>query len=205
MSGLRERKKLKTQAAIVESAKRLFLSEGYAKTTMNDIAFDCDVGVGTLYNYYKSKAELLIEIFRADLPDLSVKVGEIQKNNSLHLRKKLHRTLSLFMDVFHQFPRSFYRELFAVISGQSENDREMFRGLFDVDQQSMSLVSEILEDGKKAGDLREDYAIDTSASLIYSAMVAQIMMFLFDEHVTQAQLKNHLLEQVDFLLDHGKN
>ena len=58
MPTLRERKKRKTNEAIVAEAARLFMSKGFAETTIDEIAAAAEVGVGTLYNYYKSKYEL---------------------------------------------------------------------------------------------------------------------------------------------------
>lgn len=79
MSDLRERKKTKTRETILRTAKRLFISKGYMNTSMSDIALDCEVGVGTLYNYYKSKSILLQEIFRSDLPGLSHQLEGIDR------------------------------------------------------------------------------------------------------------------------------
>ncbi len=200
MGDLRDRKKKKTKENILQSAKRLFISKGYTSITMSDIALDCEVGVGTLYNYYKSKSVLLTEIFRRELPDLSNKVEIITQNELLDFREKLHRVISLLMSVFHHFPRSFYRDIFAVISNQSENDSNVFNGMMDIDRQAMSLISGLLEEGKKSGYLPEDYQVDTSVSLIFSAMVMQIMYYLFDDQVTEADITNTLFVQIDFLL-----
>ncbi|MFX0075922.1 MAG: TetR/AcrR family transcriptional regulator [Candidatus Hermodarchaeota archaeon] len=47
---------------IIEAAERLFLSEGYEKTTMDEIARQSEFSKGTLYNYFKSKDELYLAI-----------------------------------------------------------------------------------------------------------------------------------------------
>jgi len=47
---------------ILEAAEKLFLSEGYEKTTMDDIAHQSEFSKGTLYNYFKSKDELYLAI-----------------------------------------------------------------------------------------------------------------------------------------------
>lgn len=47
---------------ILEAAEHLFLSEGYEKTTMDEIARQSEFSKGTLYNYFKSKDELYLAI-----------------------------------------------------------------------------------------------------------------------------------------------
>jgi len=59
--GLREQKKQKAQDSILQNAGNLFLTKGYAGTTLEEIAARAEIGVGTLYNYYDSKAEVFLE------------------------------------------------------------------------------------------------------------------------------------------------
>ena len=61
--GLRQRKKLRTRAAIQAAALRLFLDKGYEKTTTGEIARAADVSAGTLFNYFPTKESLLADEF----------------------------------------------------------------------------------------------------------------------------------------------
>lgn len=47
-------KKEYTCEQIVEVAKKVFLKNGYAKTSMRDIAKGTGIGVSNIYNYFKS-------------------------------------------------------------------------------------------------------------------------------------------------------
>src|SRR6478672_6464040 len=51
-----------TQRAIVESAARLFVEQGYAPTTVGQIARESGVAVQTIYNAVGSKRDLLIRV-----------------------------------------------------------------------------------------------------------------------------------------------
>lgn len=50
---------------ILKEAKRQLEENGYAKTTVRSVASALNIGVGTLYNYFKSK-DLLISAFMLD-------------------------------------------------------------------------------------------------------------------------------------------
>ena len=47
---------------ILKAALSVFSTKGYGESTMADIAEAAGVGVGTLYNYYKNKRDLLISL-----------------------------------------------------------------------------------------------------------------------------------------------
>lgn len=65
--GLRERKKLIRLQRIVAAARTLFINKGFTTTTIQDIAAEADVGLGTLYLYAKSKEDLLVLVFKDDI------------------------------------------------------------------------------------------------------------------------------------------
>ncbi len=46
---------------IVAAAIRRFSHYGYGKTTMAEIAADCDMSVGNLYRFYKNKEDIAVE------------------------------------------------------------------------------------------------------------------------------------------------
>jgi AcrR family transcriptional regulator len=59
--GLRERKKLKTRAALQTEAMRLFLKKGFAQTTIEEIADAAEVSPSTFFNYFSSKEDLVLQ------------------------------------------------------------------------------------------------------------------------------------------------
>jgi AcrR family transcriptional regulator len=60
--GLRERKKLRTRQTIVEVALRLFAEQGYAETTLSEIADAAEVSTSTFFNYFPAKDAIVFEL-----------------------------------------------------------------------------------------------------------------------------------------------
>jgi AcrR family transcriptional regulator len=73
---LRERKRARTRALIIEVAQKLFTDQGYEATTLEQICEAAEVSVPTLLAYFESKDRLALavevdalETFRVELED----------------------------------------------------------------------------------------------------------------------------------------
>jgi AcrR family transcriptional regulator len=67
----RERKKLEAKKAIISAAISLFQQKGFADTTIADIMDEADFGIGTFYNYFQSKEEILKHFLGEIIVDLN--------------------------------------------------------------------------------------------------------------------------------------
>ena len=66
----RERKKIHSKKSIVESAIKLFSQKGYQETSVADIMNEADLGIGTFYNYFESKDEILKNLLQAIVEEI---------------------------------------------------------------------------------------------------------------------------------------
>jgi len=61
-SGRRARRTEKRRHDIAEAAARVFARNGYERATTREIALEADISEGTIYNYFASKQQLLLEL-----------------------------------------------------------------------------------------------------------------------------------------------
>ncbi|WP_066644381.1 MULTISPECIES: TetR/AcrR family transcriptional regulator [unclassified Sphingomonas] len=80
---MRERKKAQRRQEIMRCAKSLFVRHGYASVLFDDIALAADVSVGTVYNYFPTKSELLFSLFEAEARDLADTVTKMSLRGTL--------------------------------------------------------------------------------------------------------------------------
>ena len=78
--GLRERKKARTKATIQHEALRLFSEQGYAETSVEQIAEAAEISPSTFFRYFPTKEEVVladfmdervVEVFRSAPAELS--------------------------------------------------------------------------------------------------------------------------------------
>lgn len=100
-----------TRRHLIDSALELFRTQGYTKTTMRSIAEAAGVSVGNAYYYFRSKDELVAELFRL-LQDehRSRSLPLLREGHNLgeHLRLILLAHLDI-LEPYHDFGAHFLR------------------------------------------------------------------------------------------------
>ena len=70
MTGLRARQKALRHKRILDAALGLFRDAGYDAVRTEDIAAAAEVSVGTLYNYFENKGDLLLALVTIEVEDV---------------------------------------------------------------------------------------------------------------------------------------
>ncbi len=70
MSGLREKQKADRERRILQAAVRKFRAEGYRAVRIDDLAEMAEVSVGTIYNYYRNKGDILIAVVAMEVEEV---------------------------------------------------------------------------------------------------------------------------------------
>jgi len=90
---------------IIEVAKKHFIEKGYYKTNLDEIAKELNIAKGTIYNYFKSKSELFIEIVKGDLENILKDLKNIVYSE-LDPKVKLEKFIDLLWDKLYEFRNS---------------------------------------------------------------------------------------------------
>lgn len=92
----KEREKVEMRRLIIEAAMRMFVEEGYEKTSIRAIADKIEYSPGTIYLYYKDKDELLYEVQRESFDKLLEAFQE--KATSKDTWKRLIQVLHTYVE-----------------------------------------------------------------------------------------------------------
>lgn len=151
---------------ILDKAFSRFGHYGFGKTTMAEIAKDCDMSAGNLYRYFENKKEIGAGCARRCMQQKAELVREIVRNNKLNPDAKLKQFALDLLDYMHQqfSDQPPLMELIDFIS------RERWDIVQNYMEQERSLLSEILSEGNRSGEYKIADVMETAkwiqASLI---------------------------------------
>jgi len=60
---LRDKQKAEVKSALLRAGEKLFMTNGFTETTIEEITGTAEVARGTFYNYFQTKEDLALEIF----------------------------------------------------------------------------------------------------------------------------------------------
>ena len=151
----RQREKEQRREQILDTARSLLLKKGIDATSMNQIARDAELSVGTLYLYFKNKESLFAALQEEGLDLLYTKIKE-ESTKGLTPREKLERVALAYLDFSEE-----HRKYFDIINYFLTSPEIVFPPSLKsrVDEhvnRILSVVEDILKEGvSKDADDRE--------------------------------------------------
>lgn len=147
----RERKKEATKSNILQTAINLFAKQGFNATTMNQIAEEADVAMGTLYNYFASKEAFIGEYIKQVVEEKYAELGkELQgKANTYKKLKFLCDVAGRWTENNRSFMEVYCLDPWHYCFGPTE--KEVPRSGFD------EILAGIFTEGQQRGEIRRDF------------------------------------------------
>jgi len=186
--GLQEKKKIKRRKRILAAATRLFQTRGYADTTINAIAGKADVGVGTIYNYFSSKNEILLNII-ADI------LLEKKSDKTIHENdpaQTVIRFLSYYMDEFSIFEKEIWRSWFAALF----QEPNLFERAYELDMKIVGELAGICEEMQAKRMMTDKVPPLEAAKLLYTPFISLVMSYIMLEDMDIQAAKKEFGSQV---------
>ena len=163
--GLRERKKLKTKAAIQREAMRLFLERGFEATTVEDIAEAVEISPSTFFNYFPSKEEV---VFEDELDPLILTAFDAQPSD-VHPIRRLRMAMQSVFGRLTPEQDKVMRERMQLLATTPELRGAML-------SQFASLVDQISHLlGPRVGKKRDDFAVHNIAGAVLGVLLAAML------------------------------
>ena len=154
---------------ILDAAIRVFARQGFHSTRVSDIADEAGVAYGLVYHYFKSKDEVLNELF-SERWSLLLSAIEESDHEGISPRAKLEAVAGFIVDSYRHDP-----ELMKVIIVEVTRAANSFgRTHLSEIRRAYDSIAKIVADGQEAGVFRRD--IDpTFASMSFYGAVEQLL------------------------------
>lgn len=143
------------ESLILEGRKTL-IEKNYKELNIRDIAKNCNIAIGTFYNYFSNKEEFVSEIFKDDWRN-TLNLAERLKTSEEPLKEKIRKIYISMQDFVDKYISIFYE--IAMLKGyESKRDYDM--------QDIYVKVQEILSIEKNRGNIKSPLSIEKLAHFI---------------------------------------
>lgn len=170
---------------IITAAKHLFLSKGYAGTTMNDIADKSELSRRTLYHYFDSKEAVSLAAAEETLERILKEIGIIHATSKTGL-ERLHKTLEVYRNMYETDPGGFHFiiSFSDAIQTLGEEHDQVSRCLAQV-KRIVSSISMFIREGIKDGSLNPLPHPDLTAAVLVSLAQNAIQNSVTDRDIVR--------------------
>jgi AcrR family transcriptional regulator len=160
---------------ILDAAIRVFARQGFHATRVSDIADEAGVAYGLVYHYFRSKDEVLNELFVERWSLLLSAIEETDRNRDTP-RAKLAAVAAFIVESYRHDP-----ELMKVIIVEVTRAANSFgRTHLPEIRRAYQSIAKIVEDGQKAGAFRTDVAPLFASMSFYGAIEQLLSGWIFD-------------------------
>lgn len=196
--GLRDRQKQQRAQRILRVAERLFARNGYAATAMENVAAGAKLAVGTIYNYFPSKTDLLLAIIGRETDSVLQRGREIIEKPGKEALETIIALTDLFVDDLLKGDRRLWRELMAaaITSPGSIGAR-----LFEADTQLMALLAEVIARCKASGAFPDSLDEGRAATVIYSICFSMLMAYFIDDRLAAEVIRGEIHRGIEIAVN----
>jgi AcrR family transcriptional regulator len=178
--GRRARQKAERERRILRAAEVLFARRGYARTGMEDIARRAHLAVGTIYNYFASKPEIVLALLRRETA-ATLAAGEAAIASAPEdPAEAVSALLDVYVDLLARHERGQLRELLAAALAQPET---IGRAAFEMDLHLVGQLHGLLGGLAARGRLRAGVDPGAAATTLYAVYLAWLLAFASSEAI----------------------
>ncbi|HEX2084465.1 MAG TPA: TetR/AcrR family transcriptional regulator [Solirubrobacteraceae bacterium] len=161
---------------ILDAAVRVFARQGFHSARVSDIADDAGVAYGLVYHYFGSKDEVLDTLFLERWNLLLDAIREVDRRPGTAPREKLLAITSFIVDSYRHDPdvmKVIIVEVTRAANSFGQKHLAKIREAYD-------LIADIVDDGRRAGQFRDDISPSFAAMAFYGAIEQVLTGWIFD-------------------------
>ncbi|RDU24679.1 TetR/AcrR family transcriptional regulator [Anaerosacchariphilus polymeriproducens] len=197
MTRIGNEKKMMIRNNILKVSKELFLTKGYDKTSTSEIAKAVGIAEGTIFNYFKTKAEIFLGIMSEDFCSLTPEeLQEIEYSNGV---------VDIFMEFIEKslkkifiLPKRVLIEMGIIVMNTAKSKPDVIKKMAAIDfkfmDQTMDIIRKLEQDG-----IIKDCDEKVFSELIYSAVMYDFLMYIYEKECSIEMAKKNLRKKLEFL------
>lgn len=179
-------KSLKTKQRIFDVAYGLFAQKGYTTTSLSDIAKAADVSTGTLYRYYPTKGDFLMQIRHDSVTRLREVAKEIPASLPLDEQITLVAQNDLLgvllaSSIDYELERDAEMDLTLASFSETYASYERFCEEREIRSQLCSIYRELIEHAQGCGDFDPSVDAQLLAQIVTAIFFQELDLLIYDD------------------------
>lgn len=188
MSGLRERQKADRNQRIVGAATQLFRSEGYDRTKLESIAALAEVSVGTVYNYYENKGDLLLAIVALEVNEVLNAGNTLVTSPPNEIEDAINSLMSIYLDhSLVYLNKEMWREAMAITIRRPQTT--FGQAYIALDQRLMNQICALIDTLRAQDLVRQNVNTRAVGEMFFNNMNMMFTAFVRDDQMQLERLK----------------
>ncbi len=147
---LTEEEQAKRRREIFHAAVKVFLKKGFQETSMREIAEAAGIGKSTLYDYFKTKDEILVFVFEEELNDLTSHAQRIALQN-ISADERIKQVMEMHLEFLVENKNLFMRLTFEAQRLKLESQKRIQNGRYAY----QDLLRGLIEEGIRESTFRK--------------------------------------------------
>ena len=143
---------------------RAFARKGYHSCRVGEIAEEAGVAYGLVYHYFGSKEEVLEEIFRDTWTQMLARIREVAGSGEPAV-EQVRKVTALLLRTWRRDP-----DLVRVLVHEVTRSPEQLKRQIDEIGHAYQALEEIIVNGQKSGEFRDDLDSKVAAIVFYGAL-----------------------------------
>ncbi|RBI84000.1 TetR/AcrR family transcriptional regulator [Rhodosalinus halophilus] len=195
MAGLRERQKADREKRILQAAVARFRADGYRAVRIEDLAEAAEVSVGTVYNYYRTKGDILIATVTMEVEEVLDEGEPLVADPPDGVAEAVLALIFSYYDHSLEYlSKEMWRSAMALSIEAPETPNG--RRYLELDRRLAGQVTALLETLQARGAVRADLDAEALGQLLFNNLNMEFIEFVKDEGMTLAQLRARVARQV---------
>ena len=194
MSGLRERQRADRHRRIIEAAAALFRKSGYEGAKIEAIAAEAEVSVGTIYNYYRNKGDLLVAIVSMEVDEVLNAGRGVVASPPLNVADAIDMLIGGYIDhSLIYLSKAMWRQ--AMATSTQQPDSPFGKTYAALDRGLADQTCELVERLKGLGLVRPETDVRSAGEIIFNNMNMMFIEFVKQEAMPLGDLRAAIRRQ----------
>lgn len=195
MAGLRERQKADRERRILNAAVTRFRAEGYRSVRIEDLAEMAEVSVGTVYNYYRTKGDILIATVTMEVEEVLGSGAAIVDDPPRGVDEALLSLIFLYYDHSLEYlSKEMWRMAMALSIEVPETPNG--RRYSELDRRLAAQVTDLILALQARGEVQAGLDAEAFGQLVFSNLNQMFIEFVKDDAMTLHSLRDLVAAQI---------